>query len=79
VEQLAGCSDTQVQGIGHGGLAIREKARRALAEKNAAVVNSEVAKRDAKIADLEDKLNKVLAMVDEKRGPGRPRKEAEAA
>jgi hypothetical protein len=66
VEQIAGASDTQIQGIGMGGLGLRENARKALAERNSALVNNAVAERDKRIADLEEKLNKVLAMVETK-------------
>ena len=49
VEQIAGANDTQIQGIGMGGLALREKAKRALAIKNASAVNDAVAVRDEEI------------------------------
>lgn len=65
VEQLAGANDVQIQSIGMGGLGLREKARKSLAEKNASAVNSAVAERDQKIAELETKLNLVLAMIEQ--------------
>lgn len=82
VEQLAGASDMQLQGIGMGGLALREKAREALAKRNAELVNSAVAERDDKISRLEEanaklaeQMSQLMAMM-EKPKPGRPPKEA---
>lgn len=70
VEQIAGASDAQIQGIGMGGQGLREKAKRALAEKNGAAVNQEVKARDEKIealaaenAEIKEKLNRVLEMM----------------
>lgn len=73
VEQIAGANDAQIQGIGMGGIGLREKAKRALAERNGAAASQEIAKRDERIAALEEKLNLLLASAEEKRGPGRPR------
>lgn len=75
VEQIAGANDAQIQGIGMGGLGLREKAKRALAERNGQAASQEIAKRDERIAALEEKLNAILAASEEKRGPGRPKKE----
>ena len=74
VEQLAGANDAQVQGIGMGGTGLREKAKAALSQRNSEVTNTEIAKRDAKIAELERKMELILA-GEEKRKPGRPRNE----
>jgi hypothetical protein len=63
VEQLAGANDAQVQGIGMGGLALREQAKKALADKNAAIVNSAVAERDNEIAELKAQMAQLMAMV----------------
>lgn len=82
VEQIAGANDAQIQGVGMGGQGLREKAKRALAERNGAAVNEEVKQRDEKIAELEEKLNRVLAMVGNTPEPakrGRKPKVAEAA
>lgn len=82
VEQIAGASDAQIQGIGMGGQGLREKAKRALAERSGAAVNEAVAQRDAKIADLEAKMERLMALMepkDEPRKPGRPAKQAETA
>lgn len=73
VEQIAGANDAQVQGIGMGGLGLREKAKRALAERNGQAASNEIAKRDERIAALEEKLNLLLSASEEKRGPGRPK------
>jgi len=64
VEQIAGANDAQIQGIGMGGQGLREKAKRALAERNGAAVNEEVKARDEKIAALEAKLERVLALME---------------
>jgi len=80
VEQIASANDIQVQGIGMGGQGLREKAKAAVAARNGKAANEEVAKRDAEIADLKAKLDMVLTKLGEdKRGPGRPPKEREAA
>ncbi len=82
VEQIAGANDAQIQGIGMGGQGLREKAKRALAERNGAAVNQEVKARDEKIAELEARMEKMMAMLEEQTSPepakrGRkPRQEA---
>lgn len=80
VEQVAGASQAQIQGMGMGGQGLVQRAKKAISERNGAKVNEEVARRDAEIADLREKLDRVLAMVEppEPRKPGRPAK-AEAA
>lgn len=78
VEQLAGANDAQVQGIGMGGDGLRERAKQALERRNSEVTNTEIAKRDAKIAELERKMELILA-GEEKRKPGRPRNEDKEA
>lgn len=64
VEQIAGANDAQIQGIGMGGQGLREKAKRALAERHGSEVNEEVKARDAKIAALEAKLEKLLSLME---------------
>ncbi|HXC38411.1 MAG TPA: hypothetical protein VN667_05650 [Burkholderiales bacterium] len=71
VEQLAGASDHQVNAVGMGGLALREKARRALAARMDAGVKDEIAKRDAtiaaqgtQIAELSSKVAALLARLE---------------
>lgn len=75
VEQLAGANDAQIQGIGMGGEGLRQKAKRALAEKHGEEVNKAVAERDAKISALQEQLDRITSMLEEKRGPGRPKKD----
>lgn len=89
VEQIAECSDQQCQRIGMGCYELRTKAAAyiaaakdsSLAQKQA----DELAKKDQQIADLQDQVLRLGARVEaliegnadtEKRGPGRPRKEA---
>lgn len=80
VESIAGASDLQLQKIGMGGLGLRTKAQAWLsAAKDGALVQKQAAeleRRDAEIAELKDQMARLAAAVEEKRGPGRPRKEA---
>ncbi len=71
VEQLAGASDSQLQRIGMGGLALRERARQWLTFKNRSAGNAE---HEATRREL-DELKAQMAELLGKRGPGRPRKE----
>jgi hypothetical protein len=64
VEQIAGANDAQIQGVGMGGEGLRQKAKRALAERNGAAVSEEVKARDAKIAALEAKLEKLITLIE---------------
>ena len=75
VESIAAANDQQVQGIGMGGLGLREKAKQFLKGQMDAGVRAEIAKRDEEIAEL----RKMVMELVEKRGPGRPPKEKEAA
>lgn len=83
VEQIAGANDAQIQGIGIGGMGLREKAKRAVADRNGAAVSQEVKARDEKIADLEAKMERLMAMLErpaaEPAKRGRKPKETEAA
>lgn len=56
VEQVAGASDKQIQGIGMGGLMLREKARVALRNRMGAETKAELDRRDAENADLKARL-----------------------
>lgn len=63
VEQLAGASDSQIQGIGMGGVAIREKARVALRNRMGAETRSELERHAAENADLKARLAALEARV----------------
>lgn len=63
VEQIAGASDAQIQGIGMGGAGLRTRAQDALKAKNGKVVSEAIAERDAKINGLEEKLSKLMDLV----------------
>lgn len=63
VEQIAGANDAQIQGIGMGGQGLREKAKRALHERNGAAVSEEVKARDEKIASLEAQMQELMWML----------------
>jgi len=68
VEQIAGASDAQVQGIGMGGLALREKAKIALRGKMGVEVKEELEKRDEKLEALQaqnEALQKQMAEMAE--------------
>lgn len=76
VEQIAGANDTQIQGIGMGGLGLREQARKALAERNSETVHKAVAERDKEIEELKAQMAEMMALLKQdapKRG--RPPKE----
>ncbi len=86
VEQLAGASDKQIQGIGIGGLQLREKARVALRNKMGAETRAAIESRDAENAALKERMSIMQGQIEqlmsqstpEKRGPGRPPKEQHA-
>ena len=79
VEQLAGASDKQIQGVGMGGVQLREKARVALRNKMGAETKAAMDARDAENAELRARLQRMEEMVaglaEQKRGPGRPPKD----
>ncbi len=86
VEQLAGASDRQIQGIGIGGVALREKARIALRNKMGAETKAALDAKDAETKELKEQMAKMQEQMasllaaqapqEEKRGPGRPPKAA---
>lgn len=53
VEQIAGASDTQIQRVGMGGLALREKARLAIRGRMSAEVQAEIRAKDEEIQQLQ--------------------------
>jgi hypothetical protein len=59
VEQLAGANDRQIQGIGMGGILLREKARVALRNKMGSEVKAELDKKDAENAELRARLDRL--------------------
>lgn len=77
VESVALASDAQVQGIGMGGLSLREKAKQFLKAQMGNEVKQELAKKDEEIAELRRMVESLAEKIGEpeKRGPGRPRKE----
>ena len=72
VEQVATASDSQLQRIGMGGSALREKARVYLTRKNQTANTSELETTRLEL----NKLKEQMAMLMGTRKPGRPRKEA---
>lgn len=91
VEQLAGASDKQIQGIGMGGLQLREKARVALRNKMGAETRAAIESRDAENVALKERMELMQAQITQlienqsaagqevvKRGPGRPPREQHA-
>lgn len=85
VEQLAGASDKQIQGIGIGGVSLREKARVALRNKMGAETKAALDAKEAETAELKKQMAALQAQmaeliasnkpVEEKRPVGRPPKE----
>jgi hypothetical protein len=100
VEQLAGATDRQLQGIGMGGVALKEKARVALRNRMGAETREALEAERAEKEELKARLEKLEALLlnqapaptviptlvvpgelsnlppPEKRGPGRPPKDA---
>lgn len=80
VESIANASDAQLQGMGMGGQGLRTKAQAYLkAAQDTALVQKQAAdleRRDSEIAELKSQVERLAALAEEKRGPGRPRKEA---
>lgn len=56
VEQIAGASDAQVQGMGFGGPGLRESARAALRSKVSSDINDKLAEKDAAIAKMQQQM-----------------------
>lgn len=63
VEQVAGASDAQVQRMGMGGLALREKAKIALRNRMGAEVREEIARKDAEIQEMKDRMARMEALL----------------
>ena len=56
VEQVAGASDGQIQGMGIGGMGLRERARAALRAKISADVNEKIDEKDKVIAEMQAQM-----------------------
>lgn len=63
VEQIAAASDHQIQGIGMGGVTLREKARAALRSKMDSSFRGEIEARDLKIAALEKNIEFIMNKI----------------
>jgi hypothetical protein len=72
VEQVATSTDAQLQRIGMGAAGLRERARAYLTGKNNAEAESKISAQQAEIGELKKQMQAILS---ERRGPGRPRKE----
>jgi hypothetical protein len=72
VEQVATASDSQLQKVGMGAQALRERAKNYLARKNNSVFSDELSNTRKELDELKAKLAQLM----EERKPGRPRKEA---
>jgi hypothetical protein len=72
VEQVATSTDAQLQRIGMGAAGLRERARAYLTGKNNAEAESKISAQQAEIDELKKQMQAILS---ERRGPGRPRKE----
>lgn len=83
VEQVASASDQQIQAlgmlVGMSPFSFRDKARAFLAAaKDSGVVMAqaeELKKRDLEIAELREQMSRLMASMEEKKKPGRPKKE----
>lgn len=71
VEQLAAVPDSALDGIGHGGRHLRDKAKAHLETMADEAITTRLASQNA---DLQRQLDELKASI-EKRGPGRPKKE----
>ena len=63
VEQIANASDMQIQGIGMGGVGLREKAQAALRMKREQEIASAVGERDQKIAAMQTQMEEMRTMM----------------
>lgn len=84
VEGIAALTDTHKQSMGIPGLhEIIDNAKRFLVAQDKSAITNALAEKDAKIAELQSQMAELIEMVKEakteKRGPGRPRKEDQAA
>jgi hypothetical protein len=82
VEQLSEVSDTALNGLGHGGRALRDAAIAFLDQaKDASFVNKLEAKHAEEMAEMQRQIAELRASISPegeepvKRGPGRPRRE----
>jgi hypothetical protein len=76
VEQLATASDAQLQRVGMGGIALRQKAQDYIRGRHASAASGELDQTKKELAELKAQMAQLLAAQSEKRGPGRPPKEA---
>lgn len=76
VEQIATASDAQLQRVGMGAVGLRAKAQAYLRDKRSNVAGKELEQTKAELAELKAQMAQLLASQAEKRGPGRPPKEA---
>jgi hypothetical protein len=63
VDQLAGASDAQIQKLGIGGLGLREQARVDLRNRMGKEFQAQIAEKDKKIADMEERMAKLEAAI----------------
>lgn len=76
VEQVAMASDAQLQRIGMGGVGLRSHAQAYLQFKRGDQASTELEQTKREMAELKEQMAQLLAAQTEKRGPGRPPKEA---
>lgn len=74
VEQLAIVPDSALDGLGHGGRNLRDKAKAHLERLQDDAANARLASENA---DLQRQIDELRASITEKRGPGRPKKESD--
>lgn len=69
VEQLAGASDRQIQGIGMGGLALREQARQALRDRMGAETREVLEAKEREMQEMKERMAKLEALLLDKAQP----------
>jgi len=63
VEQIAGASDSQVQGLGMGGIGLRKKAQDACKERSTAEVRAELNEKDKELASMQAQIDELKKMM----------------
>lgn len=75
VEALAEVSDVALDGIGHGGRALRDQAKAHIAQMTDGAATAKLVAANSDLQRQIDELRASMTSPDDKRGPGRPRKE----
>lgn len=79
VEQLANVPDSALDGLGHGGRHLRDKAKAHLERLQDDSITARLVADKAELQRQIDELKATISPENEKRGPGRPKKDVEDA